>query len=81
MRGIIRSIRGNGGIIQIGFEDPETGERQLVMADNAPTVRAFRDIAGDQIIGPGHTVLVEELIGLEFGYDTDDIGLLAYLEA
>lgn len=80
MRGIIRDVDGSGGILQLTFEDPETGSSQVVLADNAPTVRALRYIVGDHIV-TGHSLLADELIGFELGYDTDDIGLLAYLEA
>ncbi len=77
-RGIIRSVAGTGGILRITLEDPETGKRTTLSADNGPTVRAFIGLFGTEIV-QGHTLLVNRIEGCEIGYDVDDIGLLSYI--
>jgi hypothetical protein len=77
-RGIIRGISGSGSILRIKFEDPQTGKINTVNAENGPTVRALIGLFGSEITRD-HTLLVEKVLGQEVGYDTDDLGLLAYV--
>jgi hypothetical protein len=76
-RGTIKNITGAGSIITLHLEDAQ-GRVTRVNAENAPTVRALVGIFGSEIVR-GHTLLVERVLGQEIGYDTDDLGLLAYV--
>lgn len=74
-RGIIRSVRPEGGLIMLHLEHPKTKRRYLVVGDNGPTCRALAAIFGDHIL-EGHALHVEELIGREIGYTIDELGVL-----
>lgn len=71
-RGTIAGFRGTwgSGIAQLDLEDGRS-----IPCENAPTVRALAAAFPD-VIGPGHTVNVEALKGIEIEYWYDDLGLM-----
>ena len=75
-RGTIFGFRGSwlSGIGCLIIHNDE-GERELVPCDNAPTVRALEAAFGD-VIGPGHTVNVEAIVGRKILYSTGPLGVL-----
>jgi hypothetical protein len=76
-RGTIQDVRGNGGILMLEIK-LEDGKIELVKAENASTVRALVAMLGPQIVHE-HALLVDRIRGVEILFDTDDIGLLAYI--
>lgn len=64
-------------IVDIGPDLKPVYERDNVPCDNGPTVRALA-AAYPHVIGPGHTVNLDAIIGEEIEYTLDGImGMLA----
>ena len=61
----------SGGLLKMVLEDPQTKKRTVVFGDNGPTVRALMGVFGPHIVR-NHTVLVDQLVGQEIGYETAD---------
>lgn len=53
------------GLATLVIKDSETGKEMRLSCENTPTVRAFVDAYGREVIGAGHTVNVNELKGKE----------------
>ena len=75
-RGTIVEFRGSwlSGLATLIIHNDE-GEREIVPCENAATVRALEAAFGD-VIGPGHTVNAEAIVGRKILYSTDPIGVL-----
>ncbi len=76
-RGVIEDVIGSGSIFSLVIRR-DNGEIERVLAENPGTVRALIQILGTDIVR-GHSLNVDRVKGLEISYDTDDLGLLAYI--
>ena len=79
-RGTIEAVQGSwsSGLITLLIKRKDDGKIETVHGDNGPTVRALMNVFGADIVR-GHSLQVDRIKGLEIGYDTDDLGLLAYI--
>lgn len=76
-RGVIQDVKGNGSILELIIK-LEDGRVERVLAENGPTVRALAGLFGRDIIR-GHSLDVSRIKGQEISFDTDDLGILAYI--
>lgn len=76
-RGTIVNAQAEGGLMTL-FIRGEDGKVQVIRGDNGPTVRALINVFGTDIVR-GHSLQVDRIQGQEILYDTDDLGLLAYV--
>ena len=79
---IVASIGSWGsGLAQLLVLDAQ-GRPDRIYCENAPTVRALAGCFPDEeIIGEGHTVNNDALLGKAIVYDVDDLGLLQWIAA
>jgi hypothetical protein len=78
-RGTIMSVSASwgSGLMALSIKKGD-GKIEIVRGDNGPTVRALMNVFGSDIVR-GHSLQVDRIVGQEIGYDTDDLGLLAYI--
>ena len=78
-KGVLRKFGGSwgSGLGYLLIEDSESGVRESIPCDNAPTVRALEACFGN-VISDGHTVNNEDggFIGQEVFWSYDEMGLM-----
>ena len=71
LKGIIRGVRGVGGLLTLDIELP-SGSVVHLHGDNGPTVRALDAVYGGVIV-PGHGFDASHLVGMPIEFDVDEM--------
>ena len=70
LKGIIKGVYGNGGLLTLDIEIP-SGSVLHLHGDNGPTVRALDAVYGN-IITPWHGFDASSLVGKPIEFDVDE---------
>lgn len=77
-QGVIEDVIASGGLMTLVVKKAD-GKLERVRGDSGPTGRALIGIFGRDILAGAMTLDVDKLKGREIAWDTDDLGILAYI--